>query len=258
MATRTISNYPIQDISNFAATINHYGGLAKTSRYAVRINAIPALNTLFTDSLGVLRDLTFLCENAEFPGRTLVTSDVRYYGPVQKFPFQTAYNDINLTFICRDEFFEKEVMDSWMNYINPINTYDFRYTDSYATSIDIFQFSEVGVEITGNAPNAESAAEGNSTSSGKVLQPIYQVTCQKAYPTNIGAMTLNWGDDQYHRLQVGFTYTRHFRDGDLARIFSGEVTGNASAGAGVGVTAESQAAQSNPFGTLPGGLSPNL
>lgn len=212
----SFTNYHAMDLSLFASALHRYGGVAKANKYAVSIAPNNALTKI--GGLDVMRDLVFLCENAEFPGRTIVTSDVRYYGPVFKFPFQTSYNEVNFTFICRDGFYEKGLMDSWMEIINPVRTYDFAYKTDYATRIDIFQFSEFGETVTrANSPTAEEAAAGmTSTRTGKLLKPIYQTTLENAFPINIGAMTLNWGDDQYHRLTVTFCFDRHYRSEDIA------------------------------------------
>jgi hypothetical protein len=78
-----------------------------------------------------MRELPYLCEVAEIPRRGFMNMDVRYYGPNEKLPFLTQYEDMNLTFLCRNKSYERQFFDDWMSIINPTNTFDFNYRESY-------------------------------------------------------------------------------------------------------------------------------
>lgn len=123
-----------------------------------------------------------LCDSAEFPTRAFNADEVRYYGPNFKLPYQSSYIDVTLSFLCRSEMREKEMFDTWMEVINPKSTYDFSYRKTYATDIDIYQYTELG-------------------------DPSYKVTLRHAYPLNVNAMPLNWAEDNFQRVQVQFAYT---------------------------------------------------
>jgi hypothetical protein len=195
MASNYIPN-PITNIGmdDFLAVSDSHEGLAKSARYAVRI--LPAGNLLnILNSNGIMRDLTYLCEATEFPGRGLQTVDVRYYGPTFKMPFVTQYEDINMTFLCRTESYEREFFDSWMSTINPVDTYDFSYRSEYNANIDIFQFSDTPDE-TGNNPKAQ-----------------YYFSILDAFPVLVNPQPVTWADDQFLRLSVSFTYRRWKRPG---------------------------------------------
>lgn len=181
------------------AEMSKYGGLAKSARFFVRID-LPAWTkqtagpnnrtpTPRPDKYtGLQRDLTYLCESAEMPGRALVSFDARYYGPNQKLPFQTQYEDTTLTFLCRTESLERQFFDDWMENINPTNTFDFAYRSEYETSIHISQFADYGKENGGPA------------------KETYRITLLNAYPTTISPQPMTWADDQFQRLAVTFTY----------------------------------------------------
>ena len=71
---------------------------AKQNSFDVNIILPPNLPSLGVTS----RDLTFKCQMAELPGRTMATIEQKTYGPVGKFPYMTMFNDIDLTFIIED------------------------------------------------------------------------------------------------------------------------------------------------------------
>jgi len=200
MATFLIPNAPqVNTLEGFTSVINRYGaGLAQACRYLVIINtpklvydAAPVFST-------ILKDMPFLCEQAEIPGKTLSLQDARYYGPNFKYPIQTEYSDITMTFIVRDQMYEKEYFDNWMMCINPNNTYDFSYKSDYVSQINIIQYS-AGVD-----------AQDKSV-------PTYKMTLVDAFPTVIAPMGLVWGEEGFHRVAVTFAYTETKRDDDIAR-----------------------------------------
>jgi hypothetical protein len=188
IANTTFANAPINapDLNNLLATARD--GWIKNCRFAVRIT-VPRIffqnkQGDLTNYSAITRDLTFLCEAAESAGRAFQTVDYRYYGPSMKSPYQSVYNDMNLTFLCRAGMKEKRFFDKWHNFINPNNSYDFNYLDDYSTSIDLFQFDE------------------GSTAK-------YQQTYMRAWPIIVNPTQLTWADDQISRLTVTFTYREY-------------------------------------------------
>jgi hypothetical protein len=172
------------DMENFRAISAAAGGPAKSNRFIVQILGGPS--SLSND---IKRDLSFLCEAAELPGRGFMSTDMRYYGPNFKAPYQSVYEDLNLTFICRDEFYEREFFDSWLNVINPVSTFNFSYKDQYASTVKLHQFSDLKNESK------------------------YSFTFDKAYPILVSPQPATWADDNFHRLTVSFTYVRWYREG---------------------------------------------
>lgn len=135
-----------------------------------------------TASFTSIRDLVFRCENANLPGRSLATADQRIYGPIEKHPYLSTYNDIDLTFIVSDSMNEKFLFDKWIEYINPTDTNNFRYRDEYRTTLTINQYNVNDF-------------------------PTYTVELFEAFPISINQMDLDWSNDNYHRITVTFAYT---------------------------------------------------
>ena len=181
-----------------------YGGLQTNNRFAVRI--IPTgylqqkLNTI------IVRDLTYLCELGDMPGRGFITVDLRYYGPNQKLPTQASYDDLTLGFICRKSSFEREFFDDWHNIINPTNTFDFAYRDDYSCKIELFQMIDLSTNYD------ESIA-------------TYKLNVHNAYPLTINPQPMNWADNNFQKINVTFTYTHFTRDKDPDPRMNGLVDG---------------------------------
>lgn len=196
MASYPITNAPVNfDMQTFRSISDNYDSLAKSCRYAVVFR--PQGSKIFQQGyLNLVSDLTYLCEIAEFPGRGMnLLSQVRYYGPNMSFPTQTVYDTINFTFLCRNSMLERQFFDDWMQYINPIQTFDFNYRDDYISEVDIIQFNDRVAEYN----------EGP--------RPEYAITLHEAYPTLVNPQGVSWADQDFQRLTVNFTFTKWSRRG---------------------------------------------
>lgn len=194
MPSFTINNQPTNlKMSDFWVYSSVFGGLAKSARFAVRI--VPSGTDSLLARLGyrqLMQQMTYLCEAAEFPGRGFLSYDLRYYGPNFKVPYNSEYQETALTFLCRTESFERQFFDDWMEVINPSNTFDFSYKDSYKAEIHMFQFGETGTTTT---------------------EPVatYSWVLHNAFPVLINPQPVTWADDNFQRLAVSFTYTNWSR-----------------------------------------------
>lgn len=193
MATIDFSNAPRRfALQDFRSAADAFDGFARSARFAVEFKLRGAVLSNM-NSTSIARDLTYLCEVAEMPGRGLKSMDeIRYYGPSFQMPIQTVYDNINLTFLCRNKQYERQFFDNWMEIINPSDTYDFRYKDEYSAQIDIWQFSDIGIDYA----DAE-----------------YSISLLDVYPILINPQSATWTDDSYQRLTVGFSYSRWTRRG---------------------------------------------
>jgi hypothetical protein len=87
------------------------------------------------------KSLNYRCESASLPGRSLATTEQKIgSNPVEKYPYLTTFNDIQLTFIIDDDMSQKVFFDAWLNFINPQYNYNFRYKGDYATVITVNQY----------------------------------------------------------------------------------------------------------------------
>lgn len=148
----------------------------------------------------LVNNLVYKCEAAELPARTFGLIDQKTYGPLQRFPAQNSYDNMNLTFICSDDMSERRIFDDWLDYIskaNPITlgdgvglllgdgirgNFDFEYKDNYAATITINQ----------------QTVEHKSAYTFQLIE---------AFPISINHMPLSWQvANDYHRMVVTFAY----------------------------------------------------
>jgi hypothetical protein len=143
-----------------------------------------------TSNSSLTRYLALQCENAELPGKTLQTEDVKIYGPSFKVPQQTQYGETTLTFLCTNDFFERKLFERWMNCIQPSDTNNLRFPKDdanntrYLTNIKIIQYDEF-------------------------IKQIFAVELIDAFPVGIASQSLNWSEENFHRLSVQFSYLRY-------------------------------------------------
>ena len=134
------------------------------------------------------RYLALQCEAAELPGRTLMTQEAKVYGPTYKVPYQTQYNEMTLTFLCTNEFWERKLFDRWIEAIMPSDTNNLRYAKEedtrYMTPIKVIQYDDF-------------------------IKQIYAVELVDAFPIGVSAQPLSWAEDGFHRLSVQFAYQRY-------------------------------------------------
>lgn len=168
----------MSSISKFISSFNKE--LARPNRFEVNFYIPPALLPYYK---GGASNLSLRCEQAELPSRALATLD-RKIGtvPVQKFPYLSMYNDINLSLIVGGDMSEKLLFDAWLEMINPTSNFNFRYKRNYATQMTIKQFDLSGKET-------------------------YNVMLIDAFPIAVNQLDLDWSNDGYHKLNVVFAYT---------------------------------------------------
>lgn len=195
MATIPILDSPKNlTMMNFKSISDNYGGLAKANRFAA---VIKPQGQYVSGYSSFARDLTYLCEIADMPGRNFYYyTGARYYGPGFNVMFMSDYQDFNMSFVCRSKSLERQFFDDWMTIINPVNTYDFNYRDDYKAEIDIFQFSETSYSDNPTAPEAE-----------------YKITIFDAYPVMIQPQPMSWEESGFQKLVVTFTCTKWYRKG---------------------------------------------
>lgn len=155
------------------------GDFARQNRFEVFF-PFPAGLSSFGNSQEIL---TFRCENAQIPGRTLATTEQRTYGPIEKLPYLTTYNDLDVTLIVDSDMRQKKLFDAWLELINPSSTNNFKYRDTYCVDIVVRQY-DVTNKVT------------------------YQARFVESFPISVNQMDLDWSADGYHKLNATFAYTR--------------------------------------------------
>jgi hypothetical protein len=180
------------NVNEFRNHFGKYEDFAKTDKFEVWI-AVP--NALSNSSIFGVRELIFQCEAAELPGKNINMIEYRHYAFTNRIPHFINYGEMSLTFYCNGKLEEKKFFDAWFESMIPTNSGLVNYqsneegSQNYSTRINIRQYSQV------------SDDQG---------QPklIYECALIDAIPTSISPLSLNWGEDSVHRLQVSFAYKK--------------------------------------------------
>ena len=159
-------------ISQFLSSFNK--DVARPNRFEVSIPNVIGLNS---------QNLNLRCETAELPSRTFTTTEQKFgSNPIEKYPYQTTYNDLTLTFIVSGDMSEKKFFDSWMELVMPSNTFNPQYKNNYTVQMKITQY-----DLQNN--------------------PTYEIQLNECYPIVVNQLDLDWSSDGYHKLTVMFAYT---------------------------------------------------
>lgn len=171
------------NLDEFRATILRDGEIAKAQRFRVEISPN---NPFLRGYAYLLREVPLMAAGAEHPGSELMTADIRYYGPSFKIPVKQQFNVLPLSFIVRGSMDIKGFFDEWKKYISMggKGNYDFRFKNEYATTIDIYQTSEL-----------------------QDVGDTYHLRLYDAFPIVVMPLQANWFEDTIHRLSVQFSYT---------------------------------------------------
>ena len=181
-------------INDFRASFSK--DVARPSRFDVTI-PIPLSLAFYISSA---RNLTFRCETAALPGRSLETAPKKIgSAPVEYFPYHTNYQQATMTFIVSDDMNEKIFFDSWMELINPTTDYNFQYKANYAVDISINQY-DVTNKLT------------------------YSGVLQEAFPIDVNQLDMDWTTDSYHKLAVVFVY-KQWQNTTVSNLVSNLKTG---------------------------------
>ncbi len=155
-------------------------GLAKTTHFEVVIARPPAL--LGEPINSNIRKIFMFCDQAQLPGVSYSTNQVRSYGEFKEVPYEKLYEQINLNFYVDSDFMVKDFFDSWMNAIQNPTTRDFNYATTYMSpTIDII------------VQDAQDIAR-------------YSCTLYNAYPKAISAVQLDYASKDVMKLQVTIAY----------------------------------------------------
>lgn len=155
--------------------------LARPNRFDVMIPIPIALSPFY---LSTSKNLNMRCEMTEMPGRTFGTTERKIgSSPIERFPYQSIYNDVSMTFIVDGDMKQKLFFDQWMEYINPTSTYNYNYKQNYASDISITQY-DMQNKVT------------------------YRAVLIDAYPLVLNQLDLDWSNEGYHKLTVTFAYTK--------------------------------------------------
>lgn len=167
--------------------------------------------------------LALFCSEAVLPGSQFETSEVRglRQGVASNYAVFRRFPDISLTFYSQKDYYTNDVFNAWMEYISPTqlrsggfgsnskdrlgdkNSYRrMKYPKRYKCDIQITAFNNEAVRQTGPNVKPDKKQIGNSIT--------YYL--QNAFPVNIVAAPLAYGDAELVKTTVTFKYDCYYID----------------------------------------------
>lgn len=207
------------DIDEFRAVMARKG-VARNNLYKLIITPPPglagaarALNMPINP--GDVEDITLYCDSITMPGLSLATIESRPYGygPSELKAYAPVFQPISATFIVDAKGYTLSFFRNWMrgivNYttegravhrgtVNGMKTFETAYKSEYETRMELFVL----------------AGQTRSSSSTQLnLDIVNRTIINRAFPTEIGSVQLNYGfTDQYLTLPVSFSYFDWYSD----------------------------------------------
>lgn len=157
------------------------GGMAKTTHFEVRLTLPPKLTNNDTLKSNLPKIILF-CDQAQLPGISYGTAQVRSYGEFKEVPYEKLYEAVNLNFYVDVDMHVRTLFDTWVNLVQNPKTRDFNWANEYTTdSINIIIYDSNEAQR-------------------------YICTLHKAYPKAISAVQLDYSSKEIMKLQVAFSY----------------------------------------------------
>ena len=177
-------------ISNLRASL---GTLLRPNNFRVKLSLATLGVRSDQPQVSTIKDtFEFRCEKAELPGRTIATSDDMGSGPSLKLPYDTTYNDIQLSIICASDMAERKFFEKWMDLI-------VKPGDSSLGGGTVALYSEYAL---GNTLEVSQLTD--------VGEPAITYTCHHVYPIAITPMNATWEEiNTYQRFGVTLAYRYH-------------------------------------------------
>ena len=184
-------------LNEFIAQVKQ--GLARSNHFEVEIFPPSALRTLTPVNENIEMILMY-CDQAQLPGISFNTAQVRSYGEFKEIPYEKTFEPLQLSFYVDKKLIVKEFWDEWMALIQSPTTRDFNYPKQY----------------TANAINVilMDTADNNK----------YKYTLHNAYPKAISSVQLDYSAHDIMKVQVSIAY-QYATMARLETILGGD-TGN--------------------------------
>jgi len=160
---------------------------ARPSQYEMYVLSPAALR----QQVGDQPKMQFRIDTAELPGRSMLTYDHKYYGPLTRVPYGALFTDMGISVLVSEDQSEIDYFLTWQDIISGNHrtsnvvgkeNFDMEYFDNFKSTAVIFAYD----------------------SQRNVKRQVELIDC---YPILVNPVPLNWGSEEVMKLQV----TMHFR-----------------------------------------------
>ena len=171
------------DTNAFLTQLDHEKGLAPINRFVAKITFPKKISGNDAEKL------SYLCDSAPLPGKTIATSELRHYGPTRKLAREATYAEFQLGFIVTNRMAARRRFSEWMDLIIDPETANIEWQDNYKGQVDILMFDQYAKSSTEDA--------------------IAVAQYLEAFPTNVDPISLGWDQmNQVGKFSVNFQYKK--------------------------------------------------
>ena len=173
--------------SKLKAVLDKHGGISYNDKYLVTLGPPQGFGL---PGGGIMRrQLSFLCDTATLPTKSLATFEKSINGPVKAMPYRMTFTEASMSFILTDSMREKKYFDAWQNKIVDQKTGNLGFFDDYVVDITIKKFGRT------------------ATSSDD--EPSYEVKLFDAWPSIVSEIQLSHsGGTEAMKLPVTFQFRK--------------------------------------------------
>ena len=165
--------------------------------------------------------MSLLCTQAELPGTNYNTDTAigHHQGIQESFPNLRNFPPLNLVFYCDADMVVLEVLETWMTYINPIQTNKrdlsaysrFNYPENYKEIIHITKFERDTFIPEGKKQLGSFGGGNNEKSSPREFKSnLTSYEFVNVWPQNLSSMRVAYGDSNVLRCNITLAYDRFF------------------------------------------------
>lgn len=234
-------------VDGFASSINKTG-IMRPTHFIVVVTLPSGITPKYDNS-----QFAFRIESVSLPTRSILTSDLDYYGPVRRIPYRYNMLPVTMTVILSEDAREREIFQKWQDLLVgssrqiynrgiPVGQFDSHYYKDAVdgAGIEIFLFGEspqfqqnkkpsrsyfsfndipelartVGFDPSVITNPFGLDVFGNQGKSPNVT-PILKVKLIEPYPFQVNQIDLSWADESYGKLNVEFNYHYYVEDHTL-------------------------------------------
>jgi hypothetical protein len=151
-----------------------------TNRYELIVNAPKKMGAF------VSRTMTLRCNSVSVPGRSLSTTNYRFYGPQRQMPYEPLYTgELGVSYILSGDMRERVFFENWLDIICNKNNYKFSYYDEYITTLTLNVLD-------------------------KTDSVVYSAEIEEAYPKQIGEIGMGYDKENEYMIQdVTFAFRKY-------------------------------------------------
>lgn len=171
------------NINTFISNVK--SGLARNNHFLVQLS-LPSKLAVSDPTKTNLEKILLFCDQAQLPGVSYGTNQVRTYGEFREVPYEKLYEQVTLSFYVDKDLYVKNLFEEWINLIQDRKTRDFEFPVNYMTDIEIYVLD----------------TEDNKK---------YKIKLKNAYPKAVNAVQLDYSAKDIMKLQVTMTY-KYYED----------------------------------------------